>query len=303
MGNTNISFDFAVREVLAKTPKYVFESAWLEHGPFMIWLVKQLQPKVFVELGTHYGYSYFAGCQAIAENDLETKAFAVDTWEGDSQAGIYGNEVFEKVSNYNDENYSEFSSLLRMTFSEALDNFPDNSIDLLHIDGFHSYDAVFLDFNSWKIKLSKKSIVIFHDINVFAEGFGVYKFWNEIKADYPSFEFLHGHGLGIIKYGNEFTEVDFLFDKKTSESERDKFRELISSIAARKTIDFQLAQKDEIINMYYSKLMNQIKLNEQNLEKIKVLNQIIEDIKSSKFWRLTRPLQKLNRFLRFKNSK
>ena len=59
-------------------------SAWIGHIPFASWLITELKPKIFVELGTHTGASFLAFCQSIAENSLSTKAYAVDVWKGDN---------------------------------------------------------------------------------------------------------------------------------------------------------------------------------------------------------------------------
>ena len=46
-------------------PGYLAQSSWLEHVPFAFWLVETHRPQVLVELGSHYGVSYFSFCQAI----------------------------------------------------------------------------------------------------------------------------------------------------------------------------------------------------------------------------------------------
>jgi uncharacterized coiled-coil DUF342 family protein len=182
-------------------------SAWVEHLPFAFWIVEALQPSLFVELGTHYGHSYFSFCQAIKRLGINTPSYAVDTWKGDDQAGHYDESVYQQVEGYNQSNYPEFSSLLRCTFDEAVTRFNDGSIDLLHIDGFHTYEAVRHDFESWLPKLSDRAVVLFHDTNVRRDLFGVHKYFAELAGKYPHFEFIHGHGLGVLGVGKDQAEL------------------------------------------------------------------------------------------------
>ncbi len=200
---TNTELDFIFKRPIFWRPSYIAQSAWLEHIPFAFWLIDTLQPRKIVELGTHYGSSYFSFCQAVTKLDLQTQCYAVDTWSGDEHAGQYGEEVYRQVSEYNQQHYSDFSTLVRSTFDQALEHFPQGSIDLLHIDGLHTLEAVRHDFEIWLPKLSDRAVVIMHDTNVRERGFGVFQLLDELKQQYPHFEFAHGHGLGVIGVGSE----------------------------------------------------------------------------------------------------
>ncbi|RDI74261.1 Glycosyl transferase family 2 [Gaiella occulta] len=187
---------FLYPERLAGAP-----SAWIPHVPFAFWLVEALRPSSIVELGTHTGVSYFAFCQAVQHLGLDTRCRAIDSWLGDEHAGYYGEDIYEDVRAYNDAHYSKFSELLRMTFDEAASRFADGSVDLLHIDGCHMHEAVRHDFETWSPKLSQRAVVLFHDTNVQERGFGVFRLWDELREQYPHFEFLHGSGLGVLGWG------------------------------------------------------------------------------------------------------
>jgi hypothetical protein len=181
--------------------------AWIGHIPFIHWLVLNLKCQTYVELGTHTGNSYFSVCDTVKLNNLDTKCFAIDSWEGEIHAGFYDDYVYKDVCSWNESNFSEFSTLLRMMFDEALSNFRENSIDLLHIDGLHTYEAVKNDYETWLPKVNENGIILFHDIAAYHDDFGVYKLWNELKKKYFSFDFIHSYGLGVLYLGKNLSSL------------------------------------------------------------------------------------------------
>ena len=99
-----------------------------------------------------------------------------------------------------------------MTFDDALSRFPDSSVDLLHIDGLHTYKAVRHDFECWSEKLSDRAVVLFHDCSEIQATFGVWRFWHRIARVRPSFTFHHSHGLGVLAWGtNVPADIEPLF--------------------------------------------------------------------------------------------
>jgi len=92
---------------------------------------------------------------------------------------------------------------LRKTFYGAVEDFGAGSVDLLHIDGLHAYEAVSQDFGTWFPKLSERGVIMLHDTQVRDEGFGVCRLWSEVKERDSSFEFQHGHGLGLLLLGTD----------------------------------------------------------------------------------------------------
>jgi hypothetical protein len=228
-------------------PDRLVESAWVGHIPFAFWIIAAHRPHLLVELGTHNGSSYCAFCQAVAQLGLDTACFAVDTWVGDPQAGFYGEEVYDELRRYHDARYGAFSRLVRSTFDEALEHFADGSIDLLHIDGYHVYDVVRHDFESWLPKLSPRGILLFHDINVRERDFGAWRLWDEVSVARSHFAFHHYHGLGVLAVGPEQSEYVRALLAATGRPEAATVRQWFGSAARAIQTELELARMEPLV--------------------------------------------------------
>lgn len=277
-------------------------SAWYQHIPFAYWLIEKVKPKSYLEMGVHNGISYFAVCESIKQMGLSTKCVALDHWVGDSQAGFFSADVFENFVK-NNQQYSEFSSYKRNNFVKSMTEIEDDSIDLIHIDGFHSYAAVKNDFQLALNKIDKSvGIILMHDINEYQVTFGVNKFWNEIESKFKTFRFNHGHGLGVVFIGNNI-DLNFLnlFDEKDNYFPnilRDFFELLgqrISLFAENEKLNkASLKVSQDVLNL------NQL-LQDRERDIERMANQFELDllrITNSFSWKITQPMRRLSRILK-----
>jgi hypothetical protein len=169
--------------------------------------------------------------------------------------------------------------LIRSDFTIARERVPDGIIDILHIDGYHTFEAVSHDFSTWLSSLSDRGICMFHDIAVHERDFGVYRLWEELKTKWPFIEFLHCFGLGIIFVGKNQPPAikEFLSIWNSSELVRESLRsaaELFSStfLARLQALGNKIngeSLQDEVHRLYYE----------------------IGSIKNSNSWRITAPLR------------
>lgn len=196
MSNFNI-------ELIKNSKRIVWPEGWVDNIPLVKHLIEVKKPSIIVELGSHTGNSFCAFLEAVSFLNLSCKVYAIDTWNGDPQAGYYDDDVYTNLKQYTENNYNESAIMIRKYFDEAVSLFDDYSIDILHIDGFHSYESVKNDFETWFPKLKKDGVVLFHDTLVFKEGYGVNKYWNEIKNEFVHFNYEVGLGLGILSLDNQ----------------------------------------------------------------------------------------------------
>jgi hypothetical protein len=189
-------------------PRLLKSPWWIGHIPFAYELIGRLRPTIIVELGTYSGSSFAAFCQAVEACGLDAKCYGIDLWEGDIHMGRFDEDIFTEISAYATSTYPATARLVRKDFSEAAADFGDGTVDLLHIDGTHTFEAVSSDFHTWLPKVSDRGVVLFHDVNVTvgntgqaALRFGVRKLFDSVKASYPHCEFSHCWGLGVLAVG------------------------------------------------------------------------------------------------------
>ena len=117
-----------------------------------------------VEIGSYLGASSsFLACAAKEKNHT---VYCIDTWKSEGMS-----EGERDTFNEFCRNIEQLKKYVRIFRGKSVDiaNTFDKKIDLLFIDGDHSYGAVKADAVNWIPKVKEGGIVIFHDIG-WAEG-------------------------------------------------------------------------------------------------------------------------------------
>ena len=178
-------------------------TAWRGHKDFSMWLVNRIKPTTIVELGVDYGFSTLCFCLP----NIGT-VYGIDCFEGDVQTGIRNteNSVIENCKKLQIQNLV----LIKDKFDDVQRRWT-KPIDILHIDGLHTYDAVSNDYAKWQKFVREDGIVLFHDTCVEDPSFGVKKLFDSIQL--PKANFKHSSGLGIVSKNSQLiNEIKKLFD-------------------------------------------------------------------------------------------
>ncbi|HUX36224.1 MAG TPA: class I SAM-dependent methyltransferase [Candidatus Paceibacterota bacterium] len=128
---------------------------------------------VVCEIGAWRGKSAYVFGNAIKNKN--GKLYSIDPFNGD---GDYkSREAYHKIMDSMENSlFNDFQSTIKkygldktvnaIPFSseDARPKFPENSIDMLFIDGNHEYDAVKKDYELWSPLIPSGGIIVLHDV-------------------------------------------------------------------------------------------------------------------------------------------
>jgi len=166
----------------------------LEGGEHVLYsLVRSLRPVVIVEIGSARGKSACAMALACAQNGVG-KVWAIDPhmpndWQEQQTDGR--NETFFR-GRLREYQLQDWCELVVQTSGEAANSW-SRPIDLLFIDGDHSYEGVKNDFEAFSRWLTPSAVVLFHD-----------SCWDH-KRQHPSYRTT----MGVPRYLSELQAKGF----------------------------------------------------------------------------------------------
>lgn len=175
--------------------KYVAASGYLQHLPFLFWMVSDLQPHNIVTLGVGDGVAHFALCQAVERLGLDAFCYGLDEWHGEEE------RVPEDLDAYNARQYEEFSRLIPIEAGTEAELFENGSIDLLLVDRELSQALVEEIKTRWLPRLSESGVIILRGLDRLARDFGLREALASFCDDRHSLRIEHGGGLILIAAG------------------------------------------------------------------------------------------------------
>ncbi len=127
------------------------------------------QKSRILEIGSFMGLSALAMAKALYFNqNYATRIYCVDTWEGSiehqSMEVINKGELFDNFKrNVGESGLATYIIPIRKDSVAASGDFQDASLDLLFIDGDHTYNGVLGDLTAWHPKLKPGGLFLGHD--------------------------------------------------------------------------------------------------------------------------------------------
>jgi len=157
---------------------------WRETTPYILTIyefVKNTKPEVIFEIGTRNGISTLAFLSALAENQ-KGKLYSIDRKNCLPRVKTWLTDELAK--------YWKFHQADSRNFYKKW----NKEIDILLIDGDHSYETCKADFENYGKFVKKGGYIFMHDTNSWE---GVKRFFPEIK--YPKINLAWSDGMGIVQ--------------------------------------------------------------------------------------------------------
>lgn len=138
-----------------------------------------------LEIGTQYGGTFYIWCKLF-----ENKKISIDLPLG-VHGGLKESEMESRNSIFKDEfpndkiHFVQADSHVDSTLKQVESILNGEKLDLLFIDGDHSYEGVKKDFHMYKHLVKNGGIIGIHDINKMEDDptCTVYKFWEELEGN------------------------------------------------------------------------------------------------------------------------
>jgi len=169
-------------------------------------LIRGLELKTVIEIGTAKGGVFYALCQLAS---VFAKLISIDLPGGEFGGGYTAEDAIrfkefgkskQKLHFIRKDSHQEPT---KIAVKKAMG---EDKADLLFIDGDHTYEGVKSDFDMYSPLVRQGGLIAFHDIchHTTITSCKVDKLWNELKSQYEHWEFIDPRdiswgGIGVIR--------------------------------------------------------------------------------------------------------
>ena len=130
-------------------------------------MVNKFNNAIFIEIGAWKGKSAVFMAEEIKKSGKNIEFYTIDLFEYTPEYNQYkkkgDNHSFYEEFMENINPLKDFIKPIKGKSFEEANNFQDNSIDFLFVDGDHSYKGVKKDLESWFPKIKNAGIIAGHD--------------------------------------------------------------------------------------------------------------------------------------------
>ncbi|SAL13973.1 hypothetical protein AWB69_00561 [Caballeronia udeis] len=180
---------------------------WHEDSSFALWIVENLKPGTYVQLGLGDGDLYISFCQAVQRWTPASSCYGVEGAPADN-VGMRNESGHSEFARYHDQYFRSFSRLVDSTFDKALASFPAKSVDLLHLHGQYEAERVQRELEPWLSKLSDRAVVLVHTTHAVGQPNTCWQ-WatglreSPLESSGQPLSFDCGHGLTMLSIGRD----------------------------------------------------------------------------------------------------
>ncbi|WP_252107385.1 MULTISPECIES: hypothetical protein [unclassified Halomonas] len=264
-------------------PDHVEASPWLDHLPWVFWLMETMRPRRCVTLGARPGSPHLALCQAAMRIDPDTECLLVSD---DSET--------RDIAAAAERRYGGCHRLISASPARAAKRM-QSGIDILALDLAGDDENMDLVLERWLELMSDQGVVLLSGINGGDASPIHYELFVSLQERYRSLSFHHGDGLGVVVVGSTPPELieTLLARWKTpsaARAVRDVFARLGRGVADQAVSDQHKAKLSHVQQQFEDvvqerdatseraeKLRQTLNLNEQALAKLSEENRLLDE--------------------------
>ncbi|WP_168170631.1 hypothetical protein [Salinicola sp. MH3R3-1] len=178
-------------------PEHIEQSAWLDHLPWIFWLMEAVHPQRCVTLGARRGSPHLALCQGVSRLGLDSECLLV----------AEDNDTAAEIHALADRRYGPLAGRLNVSPRRSVKKLDVGGIDILALDLAPDDEDMEDVLERWLSQMSDRGVVLIPGINRREPGCVTHEHFAALQVIYRSITFHQGDGLGVVMVGERPPEL------------------------------------------------------------------------------------------------